>query len=198
MPRPIVVILDNKNSEFSFKKLERRKLYGSKKRIALDKDGHQCKKASITEDGAFLLKTGMSVQGYFDNSENWIPNKELVGLLDGVVVEKNDSTLGVPQQLEAVEPSVLLDCRIQSTYLLDEQNIDEALAKALDEGQLFRFCFNYRADYHAETGFLLKNPEGYFALVGIPAESTWQAPSAPPPIDDDEDELDDDLDFEMF
>lgn len=198
MPRPIVVTFSGKNSEFSFKKLERRKLYGSKKRIPLDKDDQPCKRAAITEDGEFLLKTGMVTQGYFDSSETWVPNKNLVGLLDGVVVEKNESTLGVAQQLEAVEPSVLLDCRILSTYLLDEQNIDEALAKALDEGQLYRFCFNYRADYHAETGFLLKNSEGYFALVGIPAESTWQAPSAPPPIDDDEDELDDDLDFEMF
>ena len=48
-----------------------------------------------------------------------------------------------------------------------------------------------------ETGFILKNDAGYFAIIGIPNHIHMLSPNAPPPEDEDTDE-DDELDFEMF
>ena len=48
-----------------------------------------------------------------------------------------------------------------------------------------------------ETSYILKNENGYFAIVGIPNEVKMLSPNAAPPEDEDEDE-DDELDFEMF
>ena len=75
--------------------------------------------------------------------------------------------------------------------------LDEALARSLAEGQFWRFPFNYRPDYRSETGYLVQNADGIFALVGTPAPARYLEPQAPPPpVDDDDDEGD--LDFEMM
>ena len=47
-----------------------------------------------------------------------------------------------------------------------------------------------------ETGFILKNDSGYFAIVGIPNQINMLSHNAPLPEDDEDD--DDELDFEMF
>ena len=70
---------------------------------------------------------------------------------------------------------------------------------ALDGGKIFRFSFNYRADYRAEVGVLLKNKAGIFALIGVPTESDWCELDQPQPVISFEEEEDsDDLDFDMF
>ena len=199
MARPLVMTLDGVESRFDFSKLERKKLYGSRRRIAMDKNDGACKRASLTEDGLFLLQSGMTGQGYFTDEDRWVPNSELVGLVDGEPVEKVASTLGAPQELTKTTPEDLLDLRLTSVYMLTEQSVDEALMSALNAGQVFTLPFNYRADFRAETAFLVGNQGGVFVLVGTPARGEWLEPAAPPPIIDDTDDGDDDeLDFEMF
>jgi len=201
MAKPIVVSLNGQESRFDHKKLSRRKLYGYRRRQAVDARGEGCAKANLTEDGRYLLRSGMTAQGYFTESGRWVPNKELVGLrADGSVVDKVASTLGQAQELEAVPAQTLLDLRMSSVYQLAEQSLDGALKKALQGGAIFRFAFNYRGDYEAETAFLVSNKEGIFALVGDPTEPDWMEPVASQPlaVTEDEDPFEDDLDFEMF
>ena len=53
--------------------------------------------------------------------------------------------------------------------------------------------------FQTETAYLLLNDEGYFVLVGVPAEPQWSEPQVVPSEVFSEDlEGDDDLDFEMF
>ena len=68
MARQIVVELDGIESSFDFAKLDRSKLYGTRKRVALDPDGQPCERADLTSDGAVLLRRGMTAQGYFDEA----------------------------------------------------------------------------------------------------------------------------------
>ena len=198
MAKPIVVEYQGETSRFDFSKLARKKLYGSRRRIPLDKSGEPCKRAALTDDGRFLIQSGMSAQGYFTEDNRWVPNGELQGIdANGAVVEKVPSTLGEAQPLEKTTPQVLLDHKLSSVYLLDAQDIDPQLQSALASGDIFQFAFNYRADFRAEAGFLLENKEGYFALVGVPTTPTWIETTAPPPVLEEEED-DDDLDFEMF
>ena len=199
MARTIVVSLDGKESSFAFARLERKKLYPTKKRIPLDVDGEPCQRATLTDDGSMLVVSGMTGQGYFDDTGRWVQTGELVGLdPEGNPVEKQPSTLGVAQALTEVEPEALLDAAISAVYMLDPDEVDGTLQAALDDGKIYRFAFNMRADYHLETGYLLANDAGTFALLGDTYDVPWCTLDAPVmPIDDDDDD-EDELDFEMF
>lgn len=201
MANNIIVQIGAEVSEFSLRKLERAKLYGRRRRLNLDLDGQPCTRAELTHDGSLLIKSGMTSQGYFDENRNWIPRSELVGIdTDGNLIEKVPSTLGVPQNLEGPVPvEEILDLAISSVYMLDAVNVAPTLTEALEQGGTFRFPFNYRADYHAESAYLVKNSEGLFVLVGSPTTPEW-CDLERVAVDSGEDEsiLDDDLDFDMF
>ena len=199
MARTLTLQFQGEESSFVFSKLERRKLYGSRRRVAMDSGGAPCKRASLTEDGRFLLQRGMSAQGYFTESGRWVPNSELVGLKDGVVVERVESTLKTTQMLVESDPQSVLDCRLTSVYMLEPAEVSPTLLGALEAGKTFTFPFNYRSDLHAETAYLVANKGGVFVLVGHDTTPQWLESAAPPPIIDDSDAGDDDeLDFEMF
>jgi len=203
MARQIVVSIDGTPSTFDFSKVDRSKLYGRRRRLPLDPKGNPCTRASLTEDGSQMIRSGMTSQGYFTPDGYWVPNKELVGLdSDGKEVDKVESTLGVEQELSEAKPEEVLDLKIISVYGLDPtDDVDDDLMERLEEGEIFRFSFNYRADFQAETAFLVANDEGEaFALVGRMAEPLWYDPEETVPTfeEDDEDDDDGDLDFEMF
>lgn len=200
MARSIVVERDGKTSSFAFSKVDRSKLYGTRRRIHLDPAGEPCTRAALTDDGALLLRVGMTAQGYFDDEDRWIPYRELKGLgPEGEELEKQPSTLGEAVPLEGpVPPQALLDLRTQSVYMLDPEELDDELRDELEDGAVFRLPFNYRAGWSMGHAFLVANPEGdLFAVMGDEATPDWCEPTRLPEADEDED-LDDVLDFEMF
>lgn len=202
MAKPIVLTYQGKESSFAHTKLDRTKLYGKRQRVPLDQTGERCERAELTRDGSLVIRSKMTAQGYFDEQDCWVPNARLVGLdAEGQVVEKVGSTLGVAQALEGpVDPAQVLELGLRSVYQLDPDAVEAELSDALDRGEIFRFRFNYRADYNAETAFLLANDNGVFALIGNPTQSEWCEFEAVAPVafDEADDEEDDDLDFEMF
>ncbi|MEZ4329319.1 MAG: hypothetical protein R3B40_29085 [Polyangiales bacterium] len=202
MAKPILLRHEGSVSTLDHTRLERRKLYGYRKRVALDPAGEPCARAALTEDGALLIRAGMTAQGYFDDDGEWIPSKDLVGLdPDGRALPLVPSSLGEETPLEGpVDPQLLLDHAITAVYALSPVELAPALAEALSAGAIFRFAFNPRADYREDFAFLLSNPEGaLFALAGQPITPEWLTlAQTAAPVTDDDDEGDDDLDFEMF
>ena len=189
MAKGVVVVLDGKVSSFQIEKIERAKLYGVRRRLAVDDEGRICSRASLTDDGQVLLRAGMTAQGWFDTDGRQVEQK-------AIGAEDADGTLVdlVPSTLDARE---ILDLSLTAVYRITPEELDEALAKSLSNGQLWRFAFNYRPDYRSETGYLVQNGDGIYALVGTPAPARYLEPQAPPPpVDDDEEEGD--LDFEMM
>ena len=90
-----------------------------------------------------------------------------------------------------------MDLEVASVYLLEPKEIDPGLEKELGNGELIKIPFNYRSDYRLETGFLLKNKEGYFCIVGVPTHPEWsELKKIAVEIFEEEDS--DDLDFDMF
>jgi hypothetical protein len=199
MAKGIVVTYAGAESSFGLEKLERSKLYGYRRRVAVDSNGEICTRSALTEDGQFLLRTGMTAQGYFDAEGQQVEAKEL-----GAVDERGEplplvpSTLGMAQALEGpVEPQELLDLVISSVYSLVAEQVAPTLQAQLAAGRIFRLPFNYRPDYRCETAYIVQNDMGVFALVGVPAPSAWLSPDTPPPADD-EGADDAELDFEML
>lgn len=199
MAKGVAVTLNGKTSSFHIEKVERAKLYGVRRRLAVDCEGRTCSRASLTDDGQVLLRAGMTAQGWFDTDGRQVEQKAIGAEdADGKSLALVPSTLGVEQPLEGpVDARELLDLSLTAVYRITPEEFDEALAESLSNGQFWRFPFNYRPDYRSETGYLVQNADGIFALVGTPAPARYLEPQAPPPpVDDEEDEGD--LDFEMM
>jgi hypothetical protein len=199
MPREIV--LQHKGAEtcFGFEKVSRAKLYGRKRRVQLDSAGATTKRASIACDGAVIVQSGMTGQGYFDEAGVQYSRRDLVGLApDGTELPLQKSTFNVAQALREVSPTELLDVRVSAIYSLTSEALNPELAVELEAGKVFHFPFNYSTDYVMEDGFLVQNDHGIFGLIGQSTSSEWigQEVVAVPIVEDEEE--DDDLDFEMF
>lgn len=199
MAKEIVVTLGGKQSSFSYRPVDRASLYGKRKRVLLDQNGEACTRASLLEDGSLLIKSGMTAQGYYLPDGRSYKLAELEGFdLSGKPIEKVPSTLGVPQELKEVTPEEALNISQQSIYVLESTELDEDLKKALDEGKVFSFVFNYREDYVPSTALLVSNENGYFAIIGTPVEYEWVTFQAVVDLPQESEDSDEELDFEMF
>ena len=200
MARNIVVELDGEKSSFEFKPIDRAALYGKRRRVALDRDGEPCSRASLSEDGSILIKSGMTGQAYFDDHGQAYKLADLVAYgPDGKELTKVGSTLDVSQKLRGpIDPSELLDIRVGTVYALSPEVLGTSLNDKLTKGDVFAFPFNYREDYRAESAFLLSNDNGVFALVGVPVDYEWASLEVLAELPASDDDSDDELDFEMF
>ncbi len=200
MARPIILKYKDETVTFVHKKIDRSRLYGKRKRIAMDPAGKPCTRAEITEDGAILVKKGMAAQAYFDMKDSWLPYSSLTGMdLAGKPLKKCPSTLGAAQVLQGpVSTEQLLYLEVMSVYQLSGK-LPPKLRASLQKGDVFMFVFNYRGDYHNETAFLVSGKEGCFALMGNIVEPQWlELKASGEELFTEEDVESDDLDFEMF
>jgi len=200
MAKPLILEKNGQTTSFDVSLLERRKLYGSRKRVALDPQGRVCSRASLTGDGALVLVSGSTGQGYFTENGGWIERRQMVPINDqGEIKEMHPSTLGIPQQVEGpVEALDILDLDVQSIYSLTMIDDELGLKSRLDCGEIFTCPFNYSSGVEVEKAYLVANSTGYFAIVGHLVEAEWCAPDQTlmPPADAAFQE--DDLDFDMF
>jgi len=200
MAKPVILTHNDTASNFQLEKLERSKLYGSKRRIPVDVDGKPCVRAALTDDGEVLILSGMAAQGWFDDLGRQVEASEMEAQTpDGIALELVPSTLGVSQPLEGpVSPMEVLDLAVSSVYQLTADTIADELAASLASGEVWRFRFNYRSDFLAETAYLLANDAGIFALIGQPATAPYLQLNAIPPVEAAEGEDTEDVDFEML
>jgi hypothetical protein len=202
MAKPLMVSLGEETFSFNLSEVERGDIYGSRKRVPMDAAGMPCTRASISQDGRVLVASGMSAQGYFDEQGHMVSRSSLVGVgADGAVLENKPSTLGIPQNLRGpVDPSAVLDLELLSVYLLEPMQTEGPLLARLKAGDIFECDFNYTASLEVERCFMLANETGCFALVGKPLSVSWiqEGASYAVPIDSDETQASEDLDFEML
>jgi hypothetical protein len=108
------------------------------------------------------------------------------------------STIGSPQKLSPIEAKKLLNVRVNSVYMLTPKEIGDSLEQELAKNKAFHFPFNYYADFKLEDGILLKNENGYFALIGEMCEPQWLEEKSSV-LDSSFGETEsDELDFEMM
>ena len=174
MAKPLIVENDGQLTSFDVSLLERRKLYGSRKRVALDPQGRVCSRASLTDNGALILVSGSTGQGYFTEGGGWIERRQMVPINDlGQVTEMRPSTLGVPQKVEGpVEPKMILDLDVQSVYSLKLLDDQLGLKASLDSVK-FSDVHSIIHLVEVETAYLVANSLGYFAIVGQSVEAEW-------------------------
>ncbi len=200
MAKPLIVEKDGQTTSLDVSLLERHKLYGSRKRVALDRQDRICSRASLAMGGELVLVSGNTGQGYFTETGAWIDRRDMVPITgQGQITELEPSTLGMPQIIEGpIEASELLKLDVQSIYTLKFLDDQMSLKPRLDANEIFSCPFNYSSGVELETAYLVANDSGYFAIVGQPVEAEWcvQDRALAPQVDVAFQE--DDLDFDMF
>jgi hypothetical protein len=197
MAKPLIAELDGSPLPFSVLRIDRAKLYGTRRRVALDPQGRPCTKAALLPDGE-VLGAGMVAQGHFTPEGGWVPRQQMVGFApDGSLVTPQPPTLGQPFPVDGpLDPSVLLDLALETVYWLQPES-DGPLLERLRAGEVFRVPFAYTTDIASRSAYLVANDEGVFALVGQTAPAPWvEAGTLFVPAEDEADEDANDLDFE--
>ena len=59
-----------------------------------------------------------------------------------------------------------LSMNVKSVYQLSVNEGKAELLKLLENGDIYHFPFNYRADYNADDGYLVTNGGEIFAVIG--------------------------------
>lgn len=200
MARELVFDWQGEVSHLPLTKIDRERLYGCKKRVVTDEAGEACRLAYLSGDGRTMVPAGGFSLQYLDEAGNAVERSALqVVDEDGEVLDKLPSTLGVAHELFGpVPPQRVLDHRTLSVYQLDPAGIGAQLAEALAGGEIFEAEFRYTANALTNTIFILQNQVGTFGLVCQPVDLPFLRPDAGADDADEPDEdedLDDDLDF---
>ena len=200
MAKTINISYKGESAVFGYKPIDRGVLYGKRRRIPFDADGNECAKASLLEDGSLLIKSGMTAQGYFTPDKVWVAQGDLEAINpDGSTPELFPATIGEVVEATQLSPVEALNLRFGTTYALEPEVLSEGIKKELDSGVVLTFPFNPRADYEVETGVLVGNENGYFALIGQKNQYEFVGLASVVSVAEEANsDTSDDLDFEMF
>ena len=199
MAREILLTLNKKKSSFEISKIDRKKLYGFKKRMFLDEKNKECSKANLEEETGIVFVNSDISSCYLDHKGNYIEKSDLEAINEnGKKVKKEDSTIGKEVNVNSITTEDALNLKVNSVYHLEPKEFDEDLKSKLDKGDLFSFPFNYYADFKLEDGIILKSEKEYFALIGRKTSCHWVGENSDDLPEDVEEFEDNDLDFEMI
>ena len=142
----------------------------------------------------------MTAQGYFLDDGTWVPQSDLSALTsEGKEAELKPSTIGIEVELTEIKAEEALSISFSNTYALEPEEFSVKVKEELDNGKIFSFPFNFKDDYNVETGILVGNETGYFALIGNPMEYLpCKLENVASITEESSDNSSDDLDFEMF
>lgn len=205
MAKELVFKLEEKEFSFGIRKLDRKKLYGWKEVVAVDKDNNECIKATLDESGSFVIPKGGIALGTVDSNSNWVESSAIRAVdEDGNEAEKILSSFDNPIDLiKKVPTETYLDYYIDTVYILEsgEDTGNDLAGVVKGSGEIYQFVFNYRTDYQASDAFLIESNGTLFVLAGKKCEFEFlglEEISDIAEVVEDDDEFSDDLDFSMM
>jgi hypothetical protein len=198
MARVVKFNIEGSSLESEIVKVDRTKLYGSSKKIVKDSKGNECITSDLYE-GSKILPKGSISQVLIDNDGNFVNRSELVGFNhENKKVEKVPSIFSVENSCKKVNIDEFLSVSIKSIYQL---NIVESMAgnwkKSFSNNDIYHFIFNYREDYEGDDAYIISNGADYFVTVGKKNDFEYLEQNNII-LSDEEEEIEDDLDFSMF
>ena len=201
MSRNIDIGYKGGTSRFCLTPLDRKRLHGFKRRIALDKNGDECTTAHLTRDGRFLLAAGSTTDLYINDDGDAINRSELVTVdTNGKPLPRLSSTLNRPQDIEQVKLDDFLRHVVTKVYALEVESLDPALEKALRDGVIFQIPYRPRPTHTGTPAFLMANENCVFLMQAEPCDFYFvgleQEVSEEEWTDETNDEFDFDLDWE--
>ena len=187
-------------SRFALTAIDRKRLHGYTKRVALDADGNECTTAHLTQDGRFLLTAGSTADLYTNERGDSVPRTDLVPVgRYGHALETLAPTTGRSQEAKGpVAPEDILDCVVVKAYALAPETLSPALQSALARCAIFKISHRPRKTAQATTAFLLANEVGLFLVQTEPCGFEFVGPEQlPAETDDWADDQDEEFDFDQ-
>jgi len=184
-------------------KVDRDKVYGFVEHQVLDKNGNVCTTGNLLDDGQTLILSGATAMKTVNTQNTEVDKKTL----KNVYMDGKDAVL-VPSSyegtIELVQAAMddLFNLEVSSVYQLTWEDADakKGMLKELDKGQLFRFIYNYRADYKGADALLLAAQNEVFVLSGRLLDFSYLENKTAAPIIEDEstEQEEEDMDFGML
>lgn len=198
MARKVSFNIEGQLLESEIIKVDRKKLYGSSKKIVKDSEGNECVVSDLYQ-GSRILPRGSISQVLIDKNGSFVKRSDLVGFNEhGEKVEKVSSIFSLENKCKKIDLDEFLSVNVKSIYQLgiadDELDKWKNLFK---NDEVYFLVFNYREDYEGDDAYIISNDLGFFMTVGKKNEFVYLEQENIN-LEDDEEEIDDELDFSMF
>ena len=202
MAKQLTFVIDKHKIEAGIAKVDRDKVYGYVEERITDKAGKPCLTGNLLDDGQTLIVSGSTSLKTVD--ENGIEHDKKA--LKTVYLDGRDAVL-VPSsydgeiKLEKVGMEELFNLEVTAVYQLtwEASTGKAALLKSLENAAIYRFIFNYRADYEGADALLLSAQNEAFVLTGRLLTFDFLEPKTPTPVAEESiEESEEDMDFGML
>ena len=183
---------------FAKTEIDRTRLYGLRKLVALDAQGHECQSVLLTRDGRYVLPTGSTTDLYIDECGDAVARRELVQVDEsGAPLLTLAPTAYEPKEIIGpLSACEVLDYVAIRVHALQPVALPAKLAQALLEGGIFRVPYRPRLSVLGAPAFLLGTDAGAFLIHVEPHGFDFVGPDQPVLAAEDPDE--DDLDAFAF
>ena len=200
MARKAEFSINGHSVKAELKKIDRKKIYGWSTIDVFDEKGSKCKLAGLA-DGQFVMPSGSTALVSLNANGEAVSKSTLVGVdRDGKKVEKVPSIYDEKVMLREATVDEYLSMAVKSVYQLQIDKNKEALLNELNDGKIYYFVFNYRADYEGDDAFLISNGTDAFAITGMSSDLEFIGleDNEQELVPEDTTEVEDDMDFAMF
>ena len=172
--------------------VDRERLYGSRKRIALDAAGRECSTGFLTQDGRTVLPPGSTADLYVTAGGDAVARSELVAVdQDDTPLPTLAPTTETARAIEGPIPAAeLLEHVVTKVYALAAEDLSPELECALREGTIFRVPFRPRRAVTESPAFVLANDAGVFLVQAEPCAFEFVGLEAPVVLPNEVDALD--------
>ena len=200
MARKAEFSINGHSVKAELKKIDRKKIYGWSTIDVFDEKGSKCKLAGLAE-GEFVMPSGSTALVSLNLKGEAVSKSSLVGVDSaGKKVEKVPSIYDQKVMLREATLDEYLAMAVKSVYQLQIDENKEDLINELNDGKIYYFVFNYRADYEGDDAFLVSNGTDVFAITGMSSELEFIGleDNEQELVTEDTAEVEDDMDFAMF
>ena len=186
-------------SRLALSPIDRKRLHGFTKRLALDADGNECATAHLTRDGRFLLMRGSTADLYTNEGGDSAARTDLIPIgADGCALKTLAPTAGRPQEVEGpITPGEVLDHNAVKAHALTPEALSPGLQSALARGAIFKVPYRPRKTTQQTSAFILANDAGIFLVQAQPCGFEFVGPGQVPVGTDGWADDDDEFDFDQ-
>ncbi len=166
MTRIIEISHEECVSRFALVPIDRKRLHGFKRRIAVDESDYECGSAHLTRDGRFFLGAGCTSALYVNEDGDTINRNDLAAVdSERKPLSTLPVTTGHPQAAkEVASPEDFLDHVVIRVYALEAEALDPVLESKLRAGDILRISYRPRVGHMENPAFLLANEQGIFLV----------------------------------
>ena len=169
MAKNLTFVIDKNKFQAAITKVDRDKVYGFVEEAVTDKQGGICMSANLLDDGKTLILSGATALKTVNEKMEEVDKATLKTVyLDGSNAVLIPSSYDGEIKLEPCSLDDLFDLQVDTVYQLiweDETSKKEMLG-LLQDGNVYRFVFNYRADYEGADAIVVGNGQDVFVLTG--------------------------------